>query len=147
PGDRQIEQRLLMLTGVSREWNFGPFGLAEVKQLDDDVAVRLYDRFPSLMRGPFKMNVSAGWDSRFPRLVDAAIAASDEVLIDYLASRAVTREVGPWDQSGEIVAIAERFSRYYEQIRDDSIEFSRRATAVLSQVPAYSIWNYNRLVR
>jgi hypothetical protein len=146
-GDVEVQRRLLMLTGISREWNFGPFGLAQVQQLDEATAARMYERFPDLLRGPFKMNVSTGWHATLPKLTEAVIAAEDETLIDYLASRAVTRASHPAGWGQDQVDIAERLSRYYEGFREDEDRFSLRAVQVLSQVPAYSIWNYNQLLR
>lgn len=144
--DAECRQRLLMLTGVSREWNFGPFSMAQVQQLDDSTAVKFYAKYPDLLRGPFKMNISASWYQTFPTLAEAVIEAEDEPLIDFLASRLVTRSVTyGWGQ--EMVDLAERFSRYYEAFRDDDREFSRRATNVLGQVPAFAIWNFNELTR
>ena len=128
--DRQVAKRLLLLTGVSREWNFGPFGLAQVQQLDDRTAVQLYDRFPHLLRGPFKMNISAGWYATFPKLVDRALAAGDEGLIDFLASRLVTRPLWSHGAGKKQVDEAEKLSYHYEVLKDDAAEFcARRADA------------------
>lgn len=143
----EVRRRLLLLTGVGREWNFGPFGIAHVQQLEDAVATRMYAEYPELLRGPFKMHVAAGWFGVFPKLTDAVLAAEDESLIDYLASRAITRVESQWGWGAEQVAMAREFSRYYEKLRDDETEFSRRAVNVLGQVPAYSIWQYGELVR
>ncbi|QDU39075.1 hypothetical protein Mal4_34100 [Maioricimonas rarisocia] len=144
--DDERQKRLLMLTGISREWNFGPFSMARVQQLDDATAVKLYAKYPDLLRGPFRMNASAGWYQTFPKLSEAVIKAEDETLIDFFASRLVTRAVSyGWGQ--EMVDLAERYSRYYEEFRDDDREFSRRATNVLGQVPAFAIWNFNELTR
>ena len=143
--ERNSRERLLMLSGVSREWNMGPFSLAQVQQLEDSTAVLLYRRFPELPRGPFRMNIAAGWSHHLPKLTDAALAAQDETLIDYLASRMVTRADWGWD-SGHIQT-AEKLSRHYEQFRDDDAEFSRRAVNSLQQVPAHSLWSYGRLIQ
>lgn len=145
--DDATVKRLLMLTGVSREWNFGPFSFAEVQQLDDETAQLFYGRYPDLLRGPFKMHISAGWYNTYDGLTRAAIAAGDETLIDYLASRSVTREQYGSGYGGAQVAVAETLSRYYEALKDDAAEFTQRASAVLSQVPAYTVTNYNRLIR
>ncbi|MFG0332451.1 MAG: gliding motility protein [Maioricimonas sp. JB049] len=144
--DTHRQERLLMLTGVSREWNFGPFSMARVQQLDDATALALYAKYPDLLRGPFRMSVSAGWYQTFPKLSEEVIKAEDETLIDFFASRLVTRAVSyGWGQ--EMVDLAERYSRYYETFRDDDREFARRATNVLGQVPAFAIWNFNELTR
>ena len=145
--DRQIEQRLLLLTGVSREWNMGPFSVAQVQQFNDEVALKLYTRFPHLLRGPFRMNVSVGWHLDLPRLTAACLANNDETLIDYLASRVVTRQAADYTWGAGAVAMAEAFSRYFEPLQADEQQFSRRVAQVLGQVPAYSVGNYNALMR
>lgn len=59
----------------------------------------------------------------------------------------MTRAAHPAGWGQEQVDIAERLSRYYEGFREDEDRFSLRAVQVLGQVPAYSIWNYNQLLR
>jgi hypothetical protein len=146
--EQEVARRLLMLSGVSREWNLGPFGVAMAQQLSDEAALLLYDRFPELLRGPFRLHVSFGWYNAYPKLTARALEADDEVLIDYLASRACTWEWSGWGNTkNEQTAVAEQLSRYYEQLADRPDEFARRAVAVLGQIPAYSIFNYNRLIR
>lgn len=143
--DGELRRRLLMLTGVAREWNAPGFGLAQVKPLQDRTACLLYDRFPALLRGPFKVHVQASWGSAYPRLVASALAQRDELLIDFLASRYVTR-AGHLGE-GELVKEAEQLSHHYEALREDPALFSRRAAAVLSQVPACTIFDYGGLIR
>lgn len=115
--------------------------------LDDDTADRLYERFPHLLRGPFKMHVAAGWPVSYPRLIERAIAAGDDSLVDFLASRMVARAAFHWRWSKADIELAERLSRHYEPLRDDDDAFARRAVAVLRQVPAHSIGSYRQLVR
>lgn len=140
----QIEQRLVLLAGPSREFNAGPFGFARVHLLDDRTAVKMYKRLPALLRGPFKLHISLTWGHAYRELTEAAIAANDEAIIDFLASRAITREYSYW--SKDVVTTAKRLSTYFENLIPHADEFSRRATSVLSQVPAYSIWRYDRLI-
>jgi hypothetical protein len=68
-------------------------------------------------------------------------------LIDFLASRFVTRIPNRWTKTEKLVEEAERLSHYYEGMRGDEAAFSRRAASVLGQIPAYAIWNYNELLR
>ncbi|MEW4529147.1 gliding motility protein [Maioricimonas sp. JC845] len=143
---QERQRRLLMLTGIAREWNYGPFSIARVQQLNDETAVKLYERDPDLLRGPFRMNVSAGWYQTYPKLSEAVIDAEDERMIDFFASRFVTR-AGSWGWAEQMLETAERYSRYYEEFRDDDREFARRATNVLGQVPAFAIGNFNELTR
>src|ERR1051325_10770520 len=44
--EKEIVQRLLLLAGVSREWNWAGFGLAAVHQLEEQVALKFNERFP-----------------------------------------------------------------------------------------------------
>jgi hypothetical protein len=145
--DADIQRRLLQLTGISREWDLGPFSMARVQQLEDETAIRLYGRFPGMLRGPFRMHVSAGLMGNYEKLIEHVIRAEDETLIDFLASRLVTRFVSPYGWGQDQVEVANRLSRYYESFRDDELEFSRRALQVLGQVPAYSFWNFRDVVR
>lgn len=48
----EVRRRLLLLAGVGREYNFRGLGLAQVKQLEDDNAVTLYERSPSSSAAP-----------------------------------------------------------------------------------------------
>src|SRR6185437_15734015 len=83
-------ERLRALAGVSREWNWPGIGLARVHSLDDEVATRLYQRYPQLIRGPFKPHVVPRWWHGAPKLLAAAQQADDDELVDLLASRYVT---------------------------------------------------------
>ncbi|MEW6363383.1 MAG: gliding motility protein [Acidobacteriota bacterium] len=147
--DSDVQRRLLMLAGVSREWNLGGFGLAQVQQLEESTALRFYERFPDLVRGPFKLHLSSSaWARPQLRLIGRLIQDGDETLIDFLASRAATRIAG-WFSSlkEEQTEAIEKLALYYEKLRDDPAQFSRRASAVLGQIPAYSIYRYGELIR
>jgi hypothetical protein len=140
--------RLRMLAGVSREWNWGGFGLASMHQLTDDTAVALYRRYPELARGIFRQHLQArGWGTKYDRFLEAIIAAGDELMVDFLASRFVTRTPYRFGNSASMVKEAERLSHYYEGLKADETQFTRRAAAVLGQVPAYTIFNYDKLLR
>jgi hypothetical protein len=138
--DEDTLQRLTLLAGVSRELNFGPLGLAQVHPLEDATAVTLYKRFPALLRGPFKMHVGDRWSKAYPELVDIARAAGDAELLDYLASRTAIRLQMVGDRRQ-----IQTLSEYYEALPPE--EFGRRAAAVLTQVPAFSIPMYRELIR
>jgi len=143
--DDEKMRRLLLLCGASREWNFPGIGFMQVQQLEDDVAVKMYEKFPHLLRGPFKANISLTWGSPYRKLLDKAIEAKDEDLIDYMAARMATR----WRVSADeqLKGIVERLSAYYESFRGDTAVFSRRASDVLTQIPAYAIYNYDELIK
>ena len=136
-----------MLAGVSREWNWAGFGLATVHPLEEPVALLLYERFPDLLRGPYKLHIQAHiWGQNYPRLLDRFVAVGDEEMIDLLASRIVTR-CGRWGNAQKMLADAEKLADYYAGLKSNEAAFSRRAANVLGQVPAYSIRQYNQLVR
>jgi hypothetical protein len=144
-------ERLTILAGVSREWNWPGLGLARIHALDDDLAGRVYARYPDLIRGPFRANVTPTWWRGYPNLVQAAQVAGDEDLVDTLASRYATRISWKWRQKKETEA-AERttseLAAYYQAIRDrDAAEFSRRASNVLTRIPAYATFNHALLLR
>jgi hypothetical protein len=139
--------RLLMLAGVSREWNWPGLGLATVHQFDEKVALKFYERFPNLLRGPFRMHVQGRvWGERYPKLLERFIEAADEEMIDLLASRIVTG-CGRWGNAPKMLADADKLADYYAALKMDEAAFSRRAANVLGQVPAYSIFTYNQLIR
>ena len=97
--DAVRRERLLALAGTSREWNWPGLGLAIIHHLDDPIACRVYARYPDLVRGPMRANVTPTWWRGYPNLVKAAQAAGDEDFVDTLASRYATRiswhRVGP----------------------------------------------------
>jgi hypothetical protein len=141
--DSEARVRLAMLGGVGHEWNFGPFALARVNSLTDKAAVAVYERFPELLRGPLKSCVSPHTRELYPKLLARLKDVNDEGLLDYLASRLVTR--GGFPHQDKLVKTADTMADYYEVLQPD--EFARRAGNVLSQVPAFAIWNYRELIR
>lgn len=140
------QERLLMLTGVARELNFSGFGLAQVKPLDDETALALYERFPQLLHGPFKMHLMLSYHQAYPKIIDRLLQTDEESLIDYLASRAITRLAGGV-AGNENLVIAEKLSAYYERLRDTPARFANRAGAVLGQIPAFAVFDYTKLVQ
>jgi hypothetical protein len=140
----EVVARLGLLAGVSREWNFGPLGLAQVHALSDGTAVALYERFPDLLRGPFRPHVGTRWAHPFKELATRALAEGDDDLVDHLASRSLLY-LPSIDQRHE--QVADLLSRHYESLRGDPVVLARRASSVLTRVPAYSIHTYDRLIR
>ena len=146
-GDHEVRRRLELLSGVSREWNFMGFGLAAVHNLDEPVALALYERFPDLLRGPFKLHLHARWsNTKRRKLIERLIAggAQDEELLDFLASRYATNRA-EW-QSKEVPREVEQLADYYTRLRETE-SFARRAAAVLGQIPAFTIPAYAALIR
>ncbi len=155
--DRDLEnnvrvERLRALAGVSQEWNWPGLGLARVHSLQDDIAARLYRRYPKLIHGPFKPNVVPTWWQGGPLLLAAAQASGDEQLVDLLASRYVTRvnyayAWMPKEQS-VILKVAEDLAIAFQTLRErDEAAFARRAANVLTQIPAFAIFSYDQLLR
>jgi hypothetical protein len=115
-----------------------------VQQLDEEAALLLYHRFPDLARGPFRAHLAPTWSYERSELMEAAINNNDYALIDFLAARLVTRQ--SYGRRDKMKPAAERAAEYYEALRLDDSGFARRAAAVLTQVPAYTVWDYGRLI-
>lgn len=143
--DDKVARRLLLLVGVSREWNFPGFGVASVRQLYDDTALAMYRRFPDLIRGPFRLHLQFSWGAEASKLLRAAVDQRDEPLIDYLASRLLTR--GGRYYGNHKLEGPDLLADYYQGLKENEQTFSRRAATALSQVPAYSIYDYNWLIK
>jgi hypothetical protein len=151
--DEVRRERLKALAGTSREWNWPGLGLAIIHHLDDDIACLVYTRYPDLLRGPLRANVTPTWWRGYPNLIKAVQAAHDEDFVDTLASRYATRiswnriwqrQRGP--EADE--ATTSELAAYYQAIRDrDAVAFSRRASNVLTRIPAYASFNQGQLLR
>jgi hypothetical protein len=140
--EADVRRRLLLLAGVSRELHFGPFSLAAVHVLEDATAVALYERFPDLVRTAFRLHVGARYGRAYPDLVDRVRTAGDGALLDYLASRLFI----VYPEKKQLRA-ADRMADDFEALAADPAAFARRAAAVLGHIPAYSVFDYARLVR
>jgi hypothetical protein len=146
-------ERLRALAGVSQEWNWPGVGFARVHSLQDDIATKLYQRYPTLISGPFKPNIVPTWWQGGPQLLAAAQASSDDELVDLLASRYVTR-TGGYDpfrkraQQDVILEAAADLAKALQTLRAwDEAAFARRAANILTQIPAFAIFNYDGLLR
>ena len=145
--ENTVQERLRALAGVSREWNWPGLGLAEVHQFEDETAVAFYGRFPKLLKGPFRLHLQSHlWGEHFPKFLALMLEEEDEELIDLLASRLATSQ-GRWGNAPKQLAQAETLADYYLRLKASDAVFARRAAAVLGSMPAYSIWNYNDLIR
>ncbi len=142
--DAETVRKLSILSGVSRELNFTGLGIALVRPLSDAHAVRIYESYPNLLRGPFRANVAPSWHSTYPRLMQLAIEAKDEPLVDYLASRIAARSHGIDEKVRRQI---DELAEYYSVLLADDVAFSRRAASVLGIVPAYSIFAYGTLIK
>lgn len=144
-----VTARLLSLSGVSREWNFPGLGLAVMHQLLDDVAVSLYRRDPALLRGPFKPHIQVShWSIGLPRLLGTLLDAHDDDLADFVASRYATAGGYYNAPQKELVAGIEKLADHYAALKaKDEAAFTRRAAAVLGQIPAFTIFRYDPLIK
>ena len=143
-GDSDARRRLEKLAGLGRELNFPGLGLARVQPLDDETACALFQHHPDLLLGPFRPHLFAGWNESYPRLVELALAAEQNSLLDYLASRLVTRGGRSLPQG--LAATTETLCRHYEALLADPKHFADRAANVLGQVPPYVVWSYDSLL-
>jgi hypothetical protein len=125
-----------------RPWLPLRLGLAIIHHLDDNLACLVYARYPDLVRGPLRANVTPTWWRGYPNLIKAAQAANDDDLVDTLASRYATRIFWARISGRKTGADADdkttsEIAAYYQAIRDrDPAEFSRRASNVLTRIPA-----------
>src|SRR5690606_127510 len=109
-----------------------------------------YQRYPDLARGPFKPSVLPTWWSTNFKLLDAAIAAQDESLVDAMASRIVTRyqfSHAADKTTKKLLQTAEMLADYYVAIREqDPVAFARRAVNVLIQILAYANYEFGKML-
>ncbi|MFZ5440015.1 MAG: gliding motility protein [Myxococcota bacterium] len=131
--------KLMLLTGAGGEWNFQGFGLAQVQPLSDEVALQMYESAPDLLRGPFRVHLPLHHQHRYAKLLERVLQDDDETLCDYFASRVA---MDPY-LTGLTV---DRLTAHYEAMSLDDGTFIRRATNALSMMPAFVIWNYERLL-
>lgn len=143
-------QRLLGLCGISREWNFPGMSFARVPTLSAKAAVAMHERRPELLRGPFRLNLQLSYGAKgYLPLLEKLIATcdpGDEDLLDFLASRLVTRSLWRATEKTppELVLLADHYAAMRKR---ETAAFSRRAANVLGQVPAFTVWNYGALIR
>jgi hypothetical protein len=137
-------RRLLLLSGVSSEWNGIGWGVARVQQLSERNALSLYKRYPHLLRQTFKAHVTPAWRDDHFELFELAWSKGDDEVADYLASRYATRA---WVSGKTKAGIGEIVAEKYLALKLDDDAFARRAANVLTLIPAYSIYNYNDLIR
>jgi hypothetical protein len=121
--------------------------MASMQQLDDQAALALYGRFPDLVRGPFKLHLQTGFWTSLPKLIRRVVDDGDETLIDFLASRLINRAKSFW-AAGKPLEDLIPLEDYFESLRDrDPALFANRAANVLTQVPAYTIFRYDKTLR
>ena len=153
--DEIRRERLRALAGVSQEWNWAGVGLARVHALENTLASRMYERYPDLVRGPFRAQVTPRWWGQgYAKLVQLARDAGDTELLDVLAARYVPHvswqeRYGRTNEKPDPLKFtASELAKYYQAIRDrDEEDFARRAANVLTRIPAFSTYSYHALLR
>jgi len=131
---KQVDpSRLLALSGVSREWNLGTLGLAQVHLLECDTAVALYRLDPTWLRGPFKAHLQVHPHlTGYVPLLQLLIEQKEDELVDVLASRfLLSMRPGP-----EVELLLGQYR-----------QAPRRAANCLGKLPAFSVCNYAELMR
>ncbi|MBI3929295.1 MAG: gliding motility protein [Armatimonadetes bacterium] len=137
--EQEVMLRLLSLAGISREWNGAGFGIAQVHLLEEATALALYERSPTLLRGPFRTHLQISpWGPGYPKLVRLLLQKEDEELLEFLASRYLAFPSPPV----EVGHLADHYARL-----KDAGAFARRAAGVLGRVPAYLLFNYHEVIR
>lgn len=145
--EADVRHRLLLLAGVGSEYNAPGYSIAQVHPLEDAVAVALYERFPDLMRGPYRMHASAWWYQGYPKLTAQVLKRQDEPLIDYLASRSALQPLNVAHQQSQWQQTVDALSQYFEALPEKDGTFARRASNALSMMPAYSVYDYDGLLK
>jgi hypothetical protein len=113
--------------------------------LSDQAACAIYARYPEVLRGPMRAQLTPNAKNVYDKLTGQLLGQNDDKLLDHLASRLVV-QLALERQPGLSKAV-ERFAAFYETMQRDEARFARRAAAVLGQVPAYTVWMYDRLIR
>jgi hypothetical protein len=135
----QRKEKLLGLSGVSKQWDFAGLGLAQVQTLEAASALALYQFDPEWLRGAFKLHLQVHPSTPgYLEVIDKLIEGGEDELIDLLASRFLTfHKAGP-----EV----EKLTTYYSQLQGGG-RFARRAANALGKLPSFGLWNYNQLIR
>ena len=113
----------------------------------------VYARYPDLIRGPFRANVTPTW---WTELIPTSSERrrSPTTRISWIRWPAATRRAFPGSACGTPTRSrmprtrpASELAAYYQAIRDrDAAEFSRRASNVLTRIPAYATFNQHTLL-
>ncbi len=135
----ELLRRLRSLAGA------GSMSGSRRKLLRDGTLLALYERFPELVRGPFRAQLDPSPIRPRSGLMEKAIERRDDELIDVVAARLAVRS----ERSGaeRLLGVAAVTARYLEAPTADGIGLGRRAGAILGCVPRRSIRNRRELMR
>ena len=135
--DRERRRRLWLLGRVGDE--------AEVTRLGDVSAVALYARYPQLVRGVFARRVMPSAVQGYPRLMDRALEAGDEQLIDQMAS-ALIMEV-PRFGVAEVAEVTATLTQYYRALLSEPRRFGERVVPMLVGLSSERPWRAGMLLK
>lgn len=138
--ERDVRMRLCMVAGLGKE---ACVGGVSVHSLNEDTALVLYERFPDLVRAPFRMHVAPNCSTPYPRLIRAAINGGDLELVGFLASRVGIQE--PNDKFGGWNEAIETLTWYFEALSEH--DFARWSSDVLSRMPSFALRDYDKLLQ
>jgi hypothetical protein len=130
--EASVRQRLLVLAGV---WT--PLGEARrparLKPLREDTLLALYQRFPHLLRGPFRAQLDPAPVRPLSRLAALALEQRDEELIDHLASRLAAHRAPSGAE--RLLESARKVALHLATVSADEAQLDRRAAAILRRIP------------
>jgi hypothetical protein len=139
--ETDTRQRLLLLAGVG-----APVALAaRFKYLKETTLSALYQRFPHLARGPFRVQIEPSPNRPLNGLLQLAIDQRDDELIDALTAQLAVRvERSGAERLVRTAALAEEYLRSSEA---DPVILGRRAISVLLRIPASAMRSQGELFR
>jgi hypothetical protein len=144
--DTEVADRLRRAAGLGREYNFAGGSAAEVKYLDEKTARALYERFPELLRGPYRVHVAPGSHGAYPSVVRRAleVGREDEELSTFFGARLALLHPR-WGDTKSIGKSIDNLCEALEAMPEAT--FVERAAAILSRIPAFAIYGYTELLR
>ena len=146
-GDRatpepQLLHRLLQLAGIGAPHGARPH---RNKLLSEDTILALYERFPHLVRGPYRNQLDPTPRRPLTGVLELAIRQKDDELMELLAARLAVRA----DRTGgdELLQAAAYMARQLQAMARDGNALERRSAAVLKRIPAQAIGSERELLR
>jgi hypothetical protein len=140
--DADVMHRLLLLAGVSGEPGVRPL---RGKPLREETILALYERFPHLVRGPYRNQLHPSVSRPLTGVLELAIRHKDDELIDALAARLAVRA----DRSGadRLLQAANYAARHLQTVDTDFERAERRAASILKRIPRHAIRSVRELKR
>ncbi len=130
--DQDLLMRLDMIARASVERR-ARAGTRKHPTLSDDTAVRLHARYPWLVREELGAWLSLG-PGGYLRLLDAAMDAKNEALVDRLAGLVLTTDMGAEWARRDVSPMATRICRHFEAFSHDPDIVCSRVARVLGCV-------------